>query len=284
MRFFPFVCVLVLFVSCQKDASPGGGGNSLAATTSLNLSYGSDPLQKMDMYLPAGRSSTRTPSIIMIHGGAWMTGDKSDFNAYVDTLKKRLPDYAIFNLNYRLAAGTSNLFPTQENDIKAAYNFITARLNDYAVSDKLVLLGASAGGHLALLQGYKNSGPLAPKAIIDFFGPTDLANLHDHPGDPAIATVLELLLAGTPATQASLYQQSSPIQFVTSQSAPTLILQGGVDPLVPAAQSAALDAALQAKGVTRQYVFYPTEGHGWLGANLRDSFDKIQQFLTANVH
>ncbi|MEI9807388.1 MAG: hypothetical protein WDO16_05610 [Bacteroidota bacterium] len=68
----------------------------------------------MDVYLPAGRSKTTTKLIILIHGGAWATGDKSDFNVFVDTLKIRLPDYAICNINYRLANIGGNFFPTRK--------------------------------------------------------------------------------------------------------------------------------------------------------------------------
>ena len=111
---------------------------------------------------------------------AWNSGDKSDFNPYVDSLKKREPSYAIFNVNYRLA-NTPDLFPAQEQDIKAAIEFIYNKRTEYHISDKFVLIGASAGAHLALLQGYKYSFPVKPKAIIDFFGPTDLIEMYNNP-------------------------------------------------------------------------------------------------------
>jgi acetyl esterase/lipase len=266
--------------SCQKN--PVDGGTPIAAKTEANVAYGADPMQKMDVYLPAGRSSSSTKVIILIHGGAWNQGDKADFALYVDTLKKRLPDYAIFNINYRLATGTMNFFPTQENDVKAAIDFIYSKRSDYAISDKFVYLGASAGAHLALLQAYKNTTTVRPKAVIDFFGPSDLVDMYNNPTNPLIPAGLAQLLGGTPTTQATLYQQSSPINFVSAQSSPTLILQGGLDPLVAVSQSTSLQARLQGFGVTNQYVFYPTEGHGWMGANLTNSFDKITVFLAAN--
>jgi acetyl esterase/lipase len=283
-RFLPLFC-FVFIIGCQKENN-GGNNNNPAVTeqTYLNVAYGTDALQKMDVYLPAGRNTSATKVMILIHGGGWSNGDKTDFNAYVDTLKKRQPDYAIFNINYRLATVAGNLFPTQENDVKAAFDFIVSKTNEYKVSQKIVLLGASAGGHLALLQGYKYSSPVKPKAIIDFFGPTDIVDLYNHPPDPSFLVILQILLAGTPTSNATLYQQSSPINFVNAQSPPTLILQGGVDPLVPVAQSASLDTKLQTMGVVHQYVFYPTEAHGWLGANLTHSFNTIQAFLAANVN
>jgi acetyl esterase/lipase len=281
---FEVLLILVFIVSCQKGADPGNITPPEPAQTYLNTAYGTDASQQMDIYLPVGRSVTSTKAIILIHGGFWAIGDKSDFTDYVDTLKKRLPDYAIFNINYRLAAIGVNLFPTQENDVKAAFDFVVNKTADYKISQKIVLLGASAGGHLALLQGYKYTAPVKVKAIVDFFGPTDMVTMHDQPVDPASPPLLELLLGGTPASNSTMYAQSSPINFVTAQSAPTLILQGGADTEVPVAQATSLNTKLQTMGVTHQYVFYPTQGHGWMGDTLSHSFNVIQAFLTANVN
>jgi dipeptidyl aminopeptidase/acylaminoacyl peptidase len=162
--------------------------------------------------------------------------------------------------------------------------FIASKTNDYAISQKLALLGASAGGHLVLLQGYKYSSPIKVKAIVDFFGPTDLVDAYNNPSPSVPAVGIALLLGGTPTSNPTIYQQSSPINFVTAQSSPTIILQGGADPLVNPSQSAALSTKLQTFGVVHQYVFYPTEGHGWVGPDMVDSFDKIVAFLNANVN
>jgi dipeptidyl aminopeptidase/acylaminoacyl peptidase len=83
---------------------------------------------------------------------------------------------------------------------------------------------------------------------------------------------------------AGILLQLSPINFVSSQSSPTMILHGGIDIVVSPSQSVALDTKLFISGVTHQYIFYPTEGHGWVGANLTDSFNKIQAFLAVNVN
>ncbi len=267
----------ILFVACQKE------DNETPAQTQLNIAYGTDAAQKMDIYLPAGRTVNNTKVMILIHGGAWGSGDKTDFDAYVDSLKRRQPDYAIFNINYRLSTGTTNLFPTQENDVKATVEFIYGKRAEYAVSDKFILLGASAGAHLALLQGYKYSSPVKVKAIVDFFGPTDMTDLYNNPGLIPPSTIATIVGA-TPASNPTLYQQSSPINFVTAQSPPTIILHGSLDPLVSPSQSLALRDKLQTLGVARQYVLYPTEGHGWVGASLTHSFDQVQAFLNAYVN
>ena len=268
------------FIACQKEEPAVDNGQ-----TKMDVAYGTDPAQKMDIYLPAGRSTSTTKVMVLIHGGAWATGDKTDFNEYVDSLKKRLPSYAIFNINYRLSINGVNVFPAQENDVKAAVEFIYARRDEYKISDKFVLLGASAGAHLALLQGYKHTTLIRPKAIVDLFGPTNITELYNNPASPLIPpSTVAMIVGATPTSNPTIYQQSSPVNFVTGQSPPTIILHGGLDPLVSPSQSTTLRDLLQVAGVTREYFLYPTEGHGWFGANLVDSFDKIQAFLTANVN
>ncbi|HEX6335028.1 MAG TPA: alpha/beta hydrolase, partial [Flavisolibacter sp.] len=128
---------VMLLASCSKDTEEAA--QSLQPTSIANVSYGAHSAQVMDVYLPGGRTTDCTKAIVMIHGGGWNTGDKADFNEYITVLKQRLPDYAIFNINYRLASG-SDLFPAQENDVKAAVEFIAARAGQYIFNkDKMVL-------------------------------------------------------------------------------------------------------------------------------------------------
>ena len=256
----------------------------VSAETVTNISYGSHPEQKMDIYLPANRTTSSTKVLITIHGGGLNSGDKSDLEAHVDTLRKRLPGYAIFNINYRLARNAGSAFPTLENDVKAAFQSIYNRPSDYSISDKYVLLGISAGAHLALLQGYKYSTPVKPKAIVSFFGPTDLTDMYNNPGNPYVPYALLSVTGKTPLQDSLLYTNSSPVNFVSNSSPSTIILHGGLDPLVKSSQSFALINKLKSAGVNNQIVFYATEGHGWYGLNLVDSFNKIENFLSTNVN
>jgi acetyl esterase/lipase len=272
-----------LLFGCRKDNNTVE--NDIPAQSYTDVAYGVDPKQKMDIYLPADRTATTTKVIILVHGGGWTIGDKGDFTVYADTLKKRLPGYAIFNINYRLASGSSNLFPAQENDIKEGVEFIYNKRNEYGISDKFVLLGASAGAHLSLLHAYKYTTPVKIKAVVDFFGPVDLVDMYNNPASVlAPPSALAAVIGATPASNSTLYQQSSPINFVTAQSSPTIILQGGVDPLVSPSQAVALQTKLQSLGVIHQYIFYPSETHGWVDATLTHSFNAIQAFLEANVN
>lgn len=246
-----------------------------------DVPYGSDAQQKMDIYLPADRNKATTKVLIVIHGGWWYGGDKKDVIGYIDNLKRREPSYAIFNINYRLAT-IPNLFPTQELDVKAAVEFIYNKRFQYNISDKFVLFGVSAGAHLALLQGYKYSTPVKPKAIIDFSGPSDLFDMYNNPANSYTRQLLVEVTGSTPTSNNTIYNQSSPINFVSSESPPTIIFHGGTDIVIPSSQSIALNTKLQIASFNHQFHFYPTNGHAWL-SNLTDAFNKIEAFLAANV-
>ena len=286
------VSIFILFASCSKNDSGGGTTPTptppAAVRTIMDTSYGGDAKQKMDIYLPANRTATNTKVLVLIHGGSWSGGDKSDFNlTVIDTLKKRLPDYAIFNVNYRLAAlPATNTFPTQENDIKSAVEFVYNNRASFLIGDKFVTMGFSAGGHLALLHAYKYTSPVKVKAVVDFFGPTNMAGMYnDYAGTPAQFGIFALMGNTTPASNPVLYTESSPFTYATSSNAcPTIILHGGTDVTVYPTQSTTLRDKLTTAGVINQYVFYPTGGHGnWDVATYTDAFNKIQAFLGVNV-
>ena len=280
--FLPLLFLSLLYFSCKKD---NGNDNQAPAYTAMNVAYGNDAKQKMDIYLPANRSQNSTKSFIFIHGGGWQEGDKSDFNQFLDTFKILFPDYAFFNINYRLysSATQANQFPTQETDVKSAVDFINSNIATYIISDKYVLLGASAGGHLALLQGYKYDNPKI-KAIINFFGVADMNAMYNNPASPlAPPAAVAAVMGGTPTSLPQLYFSSSPINYVNAGDPPTISFQGGVDPVVSPSQQTALKTKLDANGIVNQYVLYPNESHGWVGANLTDSYLKIKAFVQANV-
>ncbi len=251
---------------------------SLPAESILNVAYGDESAQRMDVYLPPNRSAQKTRSIILIHGGAWSSGSRKTFNAYVDSFHKRMPGYAIFNIDYRLLS-EKTIFPAQEIDIKTAVDFISFNAHRYNIMPGgFVLLGVSAGGHLALLQGYKYASP-SIAAVIDFFGPTDLQAMYEKPWHPMIPFLLESLTGGTPQMKAPAYREASPVSYITPQSPPTLILHGGNDKTVNISQSKLLKKKLDAAGVTNEMVVYDDAGHGWHGRTLADSFDRIEEFL-----
>ncbi len=286
-QFFVFLIAITIF-SCGKDDDFKADEPNITveAQNLTNVAYGSDNLQKMDFYLPANRSTTSTKVMILLHGGAWSEGDKADLNSVIDSLRRRLPDWAFFNLNYRLAGFSSNKFPTQEEDVKAAVKYIYDRRQTFNISDKWIIGGASAGAHLAMLQAYKNNQTITPKAVVNFFGPVDMVSLYNFYAstDPGTGLLVSVLMGGTPTSNAAMYQASSPINFVSAQSPPTIILQGGLDDVVPKEQSYALETKLKSVNVKNQLVYYANQTHGWSDPAIwNDCLNKIQNFLTVNV-
>jgi len=273
-----------LLTACQRAESEKKYQTSLPAKTLLNVSYGNDTMQRMDVYLPANRSVAYTKVIVLIHGGGWAGGDKSEFAAAIPVLQQKLPQYAIVNMNYRLANQITNHFPTQENDVQTALRTVISGAQDYQISKDIILLGASAGAHLALLQAYKYTAPVVPKAVISFFGPADMTDLYNRQNNTYYKMGLQLLIGGTPVTKPDIFAQASPINFAGKQKVPTLLLHGEKDYLVPVSQSRNLKETLEKAGVPVELVIYPNEGHGWFGANLTDSYNRIEAFLNTYVN
>ena len=273
------------FTACQQQANEANIAAPRFAepVKQLNVSYGPDSLQRMDVYLPAGRSASITKSIVLLHGGGWNSGSKSDLVTYIDSFKRRLPDYAIFNLDYRLVSG-NHIFPTQEQDVQQAFEFIAANSAEWGISkNDVAVLGISAGAHLGMLQAYKYNAPIKVKAVVDFFGPTDLTEMYRKPWHNMIPFLMQALTATTPDQKPEVYEQSSPAHFVSPHSPPTLIFQGSADPVVAKSQSLLLEAKLNAANVPNELVVYPNAGHGWYGATLTDSFDRIEAFLQKHM-
>lgn len=271
---------MVLFLSiagssCTDDNSTAPGG----AKTMLNLSYGTDPYQKLDLYLPAN-ANANTPLLILLHGGGWFSGDKNDLTPYVESLKASMPDWAFANVNYRLANISGNWFPAQETDVLSAIQYMSSNRADWGISDKWSILGASAGGHLAMLQAYKKQGPVKMRSVVNYYGPSDLVELYNNPpGSWFNPTLIAMMMQGTPTENPTLWQSSSPINYIDAQTQPTITFQGSVDSIVPASQQQALHLKLNSFQVTNSLHMYPGAGHGFYGNDFNDSYLKTVAFL-----
>lgn len=276
MRYLITCLLLITLFSCKKSTNEWEQPKVI-----LDMAYGLDPKQKLDLYLPENRSTVYTSLIVLIHGGGWSEGDKKDFTPFVTELQKRFPAAAIANMNYRLYTNGTNLFPTQENDLVAAMKTLSDQSDVLGFNkESLAYIGASAGGHLALMMGYRHPEPSKAKAVVSFFGPTALTELYNNPPNPLIPALLASLTGTIPSSTTGPYRINSPIEYVYAiSSPPTLLFHGGVDLVVPASQSELLRDKCVSQSVPVEYYFYPTEGHGWTGANLDDSFNKLEAFL-----
>lgn len=103
---------------------------------------------KLDLVLPDAPSAKPAPLVVYIHGGAWISGDKSPTHAPAVLG----PQYAVASVNYRLAQQAP--FPAQIHDCKAAVRWLRAHAATYSIDPhRIGAWGSSAGGHLAALLG-----------------------------------------------------------------------------------------------------------------------------------
>jgi len=173
--------LLIGFSSCKKDRAPEQAAEEKVLK---DLSYGPDPKQKMDVYLPANRS-TQTGVIILVHGGGFVAGDRSDFTATLDNFKSK--NYAIVNVSYRLIDTTGLLrenpihkesavkVKDQVSDMAAIVDYVIAQSSNWVVSSSRIgMAGHSAGGSLVLLYAYdmRNTGKV--KAVANLAGALDI--------------------------------------------------------------------------------------------------------------
>lgn len=251
------------------------GADPAAAGAPQTLTYATidgQPLQ-LDAYLPDGTSAAPRPAIVVVHGGSWSGGDKSDFPQWNRWLNQQ--GYAVFDIQYRLAPQPN--WQTATGDVKCAVGWVKQNAARFNVDPaRLALLGRSAGGHLALLAAYTpNVAALPPScavadtsvsAVISFYGPTDLAWGYTHPANQRVndgPAALRRFLGGDPQSAAAAYATASPINHVQSSTPPTLLIHGGRDQLVRQAQSEQLAERLRTAGVQGRLIEIPYAQHGF---------------------
>ena len=130
----------------------------------------------LDVFRP-GYEHGPLPGVLVIHGGSWQTGNSREFLALNGYLAAR--DYVVASINYRLAPKWR--FPAGRDDVLAAIAYLKVYGKDLGIdATRLVLLGRSAGGQLALLAAY-TAGEPAIKGVVSIYGPTDLRFGYEHP-------------------------------------------------------------------------------------------------------
>lgn len=276
------------FVSCEKVdkvEKDKGELSSLSERIILDTAFGINSAQKMDIYLPAGRTKS-TKVVVLIHGGAWIEGDKSEMNGIKNQFRNKWPKAAVVNINYRLASNAKNIHHTEiMNDIKAAVNLIIANKNNFNVSDTLVMVGASAGAQLALLYTYAYNSGNYVHAVADFFGPSNLNDWEWYNSYNLFLgkNISELLtIYNGESWNTTLYSANSPLAVVNAQSKPTIIFHGTLDPIVPLYQSQLLKGKLNTLNVPYEYKEY-LDFHGFNETNTSDAVERAVSFFKAHL-
>jgi acetyl esterase/lipase len=201
------------------------------------------------------------PIVVMLYGGSWRSGDKGDLADLNWYLASR--GYAVAAINYRLAPRYR--FPAQVEDVNAAIDYLEKNGRSLGLDPtRIALIGRSAGGHLSLQSAYTKHDP-AIRGAVAFYPPTDQKWGWEHPSDPRVYNTFATLrdfLGGDPAAVPDAYRQSSPLFFVDSQTVPTLLIHGSIDPLVSVRQSVRVDSALAAAGRPHLFIEMPWATHG----------------------
>jgi dienelactone hydrolase len=232
--------------------------------------------EKLDLYLPKNRPlGTLSPAVILIHGGAWTKGDKRQAREIEIGTTLAENGFVAASVNYDLTP--NGKYPANLKDCKNAVRFLRTNSKMYGVDpDKIAVLGGSAGGHLALMVGYTGDDPsLAPQnpypgvsdkvgAVVDMYGVSDIPNRKktDAEGTPGeligINELIQLMFGDAEAAKVA-----SPINHISSQTPPTIILQGKKDKSVDRDQSISLHESLQKAGVQTQIILLEKAGHSF---------------------
>lgn len=272
-----FTFFIPLFVLVLASCSTADNLLNNNAEDLVNVSYGSHPQQKFDLYLPANRSSTTTKTLILVHGGGWTAGDKADMVYVTNIIKQYLPDYAIANMNYRLASTGNPAFPMQVDDIRSVITKLKTT-SDYNISDDFGFIGVSAGGHLSMLYGYGFNASNDIKMVASIVGPTDFTD-PNYTNDPLLFPMFENVSGVPYAGNVAYYQQLSPLYRATTASPPTILFYGNADPLVPTSQGVNMHNKLNQLGVYNEFTLYQG-GHGnWALNDQLDAYGKLVAFI-----
>mgnify|MGYP001627124571 CR=1 FL=1 len=248
-----------------------------------NLTYGPNERNELDLFLPKDEGEKLRPAVMVIHGGAWRSGDKKQLRMLAELFARR--GYVAAAINYRLAPKYS--YPAQLDDCQRAVRWLRKNAKEYKIDPKRFgAAGASAGGHLALLLGTRetrnDSDPelkgISSKVqcVLSIFGPTDFTDERyvQASRNPIHGKAL-IEFVGKPYDEApNLWKEVSPLHHVSPDDAPTLIIHGDQDPLVPLEQSEKFAEALKKVKVEVQLVVIKGMGHGPTTPEQREEFMK----------
>jgi acetyl esterase/lipase len=219
-------------------------GFSLPAQENITYGTANGTDLHLDIYQPANAGSATYPAVLLIHGGGWISFDKSTMRGMGGFLARN--GFIAFAVDYRLFQNGQNRWPAQLEDVRTAVRWVRANAAKYHVDpDHIGAFGHSAGAQLAALLGMENTPDTKVQAVVDVSGPIDFTGNND-PDSVAFFTSF----MGSPDAR----RNASPLFHVSKASAPFLIMHGTKDESVPLAESQELFDKLQAAGVPAQFV------------------------------
>lgn len=228
---------------------------------------------KMDIFYPNSVDGSM-PTLIFVHGGGWRGGDKIRVERQPELSTLRDLGFFVVSVNYRLAPEYQ--FPAMIEDVKCAVRHLRANADQYGIdASRIGAWGTSAGGHLVSLLGVTDEGVFEGdggyaeqssrvQAVIDLYGPVDLAAMYDNRRSQQN---LMNVVFNAEGPEDEMIQQASPVNHVTPDDPPFLLLHGELDETVPLSQSEIFLEVLNEVGVPASLVVVENGGHGFNDAH-----------------
>ena len=287
------VCLTAFVVShaaSTRDARAAERPADVEFTRDVVYGKGGGEDLKLNISRPKG-GAKKLPCVVFIHGGGWAQGDRTNHDDATWNMARA--GYVSATIGYRLAP--KHKFPAQVHDVKAAVRYLRAHADEHGLDpDRIAACGFSAGAHLSMMLGTtdKDDGlegeggwadqSSAVQGVVAFFGPTDLAAADV----PAVTRpILAGFIGGTVEEKREDYKRASPITYVDAGDAPTLLIQGTKDPLVPHTQAFAMVEAMTKAGVPGRADVLVGAGHGWGGnsAEFAHTIASMTSFLKQHL-
>lgn len=244
------------------------------------IAYGSDSLQFGELRLPQGKG--KFPVVVVVHGGCWLSAYDRQYMAH---LSEQLTQagYATWNLEFRRVGDAGGGWPGTFLDVAAGTDYVRELAKVYPLNrKKVIVIGHSAGGHLALWLAARHNlpqssplytrKPLKLQGVVSLAGIPDLASYSRQEGS-CNAAVPELM-GGLPEEQPARYTEASP-NALLPLGVPSRLIQGILDPIVPITQSQQFAAQAKAKGDDSDLILMEQAGHFDLVAPHSPVFEKV---------
>lgn len=227
---------------------------------------GSAPV--LDIVWPRAAPVGKYPLVVFVHGGAWREGGPSLL--FEDAARIAGQGFVAASVGYRFAPETR--YPGPVNDLRCALRFLASTAaNVGADPSRVVLIGVSAGAQLVTLLAAAENDPTLDVAcphaapppriagVVGISGPYDLRLSSVYPA--GVRSTIFDFLGDAPESVPQIAAAASPVARVTAMMAPTLLVHGSLDNLVPVAIAREMLAALRTATVPSTFVELPTVVH-----------------------
>jgi acetyl esterase/lipase len=216
---------------------------------STTISYGADPLQVVDLFLPQGPGPH--PVVVMVHGGCWQSdvADRTIMSWIADDLTRH--GIAVWNIDYRGVDRPGGGYPGTFQDVAAAADALRMHAGRYNLDlSRIVATGHSAGGHLALWLAarprlpaespLRTANPLPIHAVVSLGGLPDLEEAARPPGSGCGTQVIAMIGGGR-------FAETS-VPRLAPLGVPQVLINGMQDGIIPTAYAEGYAAPMRAAG------------------------------------